>query len=281
MTVIQYYGTMEAMNGMESLLTVKQLQDLLQVDRITIYRMLDDGRLRGFKVGGQWRFSRQGIESWLHEQQAGLAALESPVGLDSDRSPQPSPDALPLYCMQAIQGIFAQALGVAAVTTALDGTPITPVANCCKFCDLLLNTKAGRQRCIGSWRAAAGEQASPASKVSGNAPQIITCHAGLCYAWSPIEVEGQIVAAVYAGQFLAHPLDQTGRQGELAEMAAATEVQVQDLKAALALVTVLDPDRQQQVGRLLQQMAATFSEIGAERLNLLGRLQRIAEITGY
>ena len=53
---------------MDALLTVRHLQDLLQVDRITIYRMLDDGRLRGFKVGGQWRFSRQAIEGWLHER---------------------------------------------------------------------------------------------------------------------------------------------------------------------------------------------------------------------
>ncbi len=49
----------------DDLLTTKQLRDLLQVDRITIYRMLYDGRLHGFKVGGQWRFSRQEIEAWL------------------------------------------------------------------------------------------------------------------------------------------------------------------------------------------------------------------------
>jgi hypothetical protein len=33
------------------------------------------------------------------------------------------------------------------------------------------------------------------------------------------------------------------------------------------------------VSRLLQRVVGTFSEIGQERLNLLGRLQHIAEVS--
>ncbi|MBN1135723.1 MAG: PocR ligand-binding domain-containing protein [Anaerolineae bacterium] len=266
---------------MDTLLTVRQLQDLLQVDRITIYRMLDDGRLRGFKVGGQWRFSRQAIESWLHEQQSRLEALEPP-GMGAAGSPlRPSPNALPLSCIQAIQDIFAQALGIAAVTTTVDGTPIIPIANSCTFCNLILDTNAGRQRCTSSWRAAAAQETPALSLATESASQFTTCHAGLRYAWSRIEVEGQFVAAVHAGQFLDRSPDEAGRPVDLAELAAATKLQVQELQAALATVPVLDPDRQRQVTHLLQRMAATLSEIGTERLNLLSRLQRIAEITGY
>ena len=43
------------------LLTAKQVQDLLHVDRTTIYRMLKDGRLNGVKVGKHWRFSAQEV----------------------------------------------------------------------------------------------------------------------------------------------------------------------------------------------------------------------------
>ena len=53
---------------MEQLLTVRQLQELLRVDRVTIYRMLEAGALPGFKVGGQWRFSQGEIEAWLNSQ---------------------------------------------------------------------------------------------------------------------------------------------------------------------------------------------------------------------
>ena len=64
------FGAMLA--WMDTLLTTRQLEDLLQVDRVTIYRMLDDGRLQGFKFGSQWRFSREAIETWLRAQHSNL-----------------------------------------------------------------------------------------------------------------------------------------------------------------------------------------------------------------
>ncbi|HER34098.1 MAG TPA: DNA-binding protein, partial [Halothiobacillaceae bacterium] len=91
------------------LLTTKQLQELLQVDRITVYRMLQDGRLQGFKVGGQWRFSRQAIEQWLREQRGDL---EAPQAAQAGNDLRPSTGVLPLSCLSAIQDIFAQALEV-------------------------------------------------------------------------------------------------------------------------------------------------------------------------
>jgi excisionase family DNA binding protein len=71
---------------LEELLTTRQLQDLLQVDRVTIYRMLADGRLRGFKVGGQWRLPRRQIEAWLQAQPSD-AILDSPL-LEKKRHPR-------------------------------------------------------------------------------------------------------------------------------------------------------------------------------------------------
>jgi excisionase family DNA binding protein len=256
------------MTEMDTLLTTRQLQDLLQVDRITIYRMLNDGRLQGFKVGGQWRFSRQAIRRWLQEQQA---SLETPESTKSSEQLGPSAEALPLSCIQAIQDIFAEALGVGTVTTAVDGNPITPISNSCEFCTLILGTQVGRQRCIGSWRAAAAEQ--------DETPLLATCHAGLCYVWGRIEVQGQFVSAIHAGQFLDKSPDMETWSVTIRESSAATGVDEKKLKQALASVAVVDEDRQQQIPRLLHRVAETLSEIGEERLNLLDRLQRIAEIS--
>jgi excisionase family DNA binding protein len=140
------------MSDMDTLLTTKQLQELLQVDRITIYRMLQDGRLQGFKVGGQWRFSRQAIEHWLQEQRAAPSDTQPRGSADSQH---PSAATLPISCIRAIQDVFAEALGIGTVTTAVDGTPLTPVAHSCAICTRILGTEAGRQRCVGSWQAAA------------------------------------------------------------------------------------------------------------------------------
>ena len=255
---------------MDTLLTTRQLQDLLQVDRITIYRMLNDGRLQGFKVGGQWRFSRQAIEKWLQEQRATLEVVEPPGAMD-DLSP--SPQTLPLACIQAIQGIFAEALGLGTITTAVDGTPLTALSNSCDFCNLIFGTEGGRQRCIASWRAAAGQP--------GPVPQLATCHAGLRYVWGRINVRGEFVAATHAGQFLSEPPGDEGWPEHIAELSAATGVAVHELRDALERVPVLDEEKRRQVPHLLQRVAATFSEIGEERLSLLSRLQRIAEITTY
>lgn len=254
---------------MDTLLTTRQLQQLLQVDRITIYRMLADGRLKGIKVGGQWRFSRQEIERWLQEKR-GLAEVGRPA--PGTEAAAPLPQMLPLSCIRAIQDIFAEALGVGAITTAADGSPITPISNSCAFCRLILNSEEGRRRCEASWRE---------SGVRGGAPHPLTCHAGLRLLSSRIEVHGEFVAAIHAGQFVGSTEDLDGWEERLGELAAATGIPARDLAAALPSVHVLGEERQKQMPRLLGRVAATFSEIGEERLNLLGRLQRIAEMTAY
>lgn len=255
------------MNNVDALLTVRQLQELLQVDRITIYRMLNDGRLQGFKVGGQWRFSREAIERWLQEQR-GHGKEETPSEVE-DQVP-PSSEALPLSCMRAIQEILGQAFGVSVLTTAVNGQPITPIAHCSDFCDLVLSSEAGRQRCVAAWQTSV---AAP-----GNAAQPFTCHAGLCYVSGRVEVQGQCVGAVHAGQYL----DQSSgeiRSVRIPELAATCDLDAQELQQALNRIPVLDQDRQQQLMDLLKKVVVVFSEIGKERLALLNRLQRIAEIT--
>jgi hypothetical protein len=67
----------------------------------------------------------------------------------------------------------------------------------------------------------------------------------------------------------------------MAELSAATGLEAGSLRVALSSVPVLEQGKQEQVRRLLQRMVQTFSEIGEERLGLLGRLQRIAEMTEY
>ena len=39
----------------DKLLTTRELEELLQLDRVTIYRMVKDGELPALRVGGQWR----------------------------------------------------------------------------------------------------------------------------------------------------------------------------------------------------------------------------------
>jgi len=53
---------------MNNMLTAKDVQELLQVDRSTVYRMAEDGRLPAVKVGKQWRFPADQLQHSLGSQ---------------------------------------------------------------------------------------------------------------------------------------------------------------------------------------------------------------------
>lgn len=61
----------------DQIFTIKELSEHLRVHPTTIYRLLRQGRLPGFRVGSNWRFSREAIEIWEREQ-AGRPAEASP-----------------------------------------------------------------------------------------------------------------------------------------------------------------------------------------------------------
>jgi excisionase family DNA binding protein len=52
----------------EEILTITELSVHLRVHPTTIYRLLREGRIPGFRVGSAWRFSRSAIERWEHGQ---------------------------------------------------------------------------------------------------------------------------------------------------------------------------------------------------------------------
>jgi excisionase family DNA binding protein len=67
---------------MSEMLTAKEMQDLLQVDRSTIYRMAESGKLPAIKVGKQWRFPSEQVDSWFHGQVA-KQATPRPASVDN------------------------------------------------------------------------------------------------------------------------------------------------------------------------------------------------------
>ncbi len=52
------------MAAQEEVFTIKVLSEHLRVHPTTIYRLLRQGRLPGFRVGSNWRFNRTAIEQW-------------------------------------------------------------------------------------------------------------------------------------------------------------------------------------------------------------------------
>ena len=50
-------------------LTVRELAGYLRIHQSTVYRLLRERKLPAFRVGTDWRFSRETIERWMREQQ--------------------------------------------------------------------------------------------------------------------------------------------------------------------------------------------------------------------
>ncbi len=53
----------------DEILTIKEVAAYLKLNEKTAYRLVLDGKIPGFKVGGSWRFHRDVIEKWTREQQ--------------------------------------------------------------------------------------------------------------------------------------------------------------------------------------------------------------------
>ena len=120
------------------MLTTRELQEFLKVDRITVYRMVESGDLPGMKVGGQWRFSQEAVDRVAAARAGKRRAHEGPSAAIAGRTqPLPPAEALSIAsrplaslqvsdlvaptCLEIIQGSFAEALNVAVGITDLAG----------------------------------------------------------------------------------------------------------------------------------------------------------------
>lgn len=249
---------------MEELLTTKQVLDILQVDRTTIYRMLKDNRLSGVKVGQQWRFPRS-------EVAALLSGTTKPTEPAQSNRPIITRDALPISCLQSVQDVSAETMEVGAITTDLDGQPLTEISNSGRFCNLILSTESGRQACINSWRKLANQHES--------APRFVTCHAGLHYARARIELDDTPISMLVTGQFYITAPDPDEVKQRVAKLAQLHGLEEAELARTAAELPILNPQKQEKITHWLEKLAGTFSLIGRERANMLDRLRRIASMS--
>jgi excisionase family DNA binding protein len=62
------------MKNQDDILTISDVASLLKVAEKTVYGLAQKGDIPGFKVGGQWRFSRSAIDSWIEAKTKAASA---------------------------------------------------------------------------------------------------------------------------------------------------------------------------------------------------------------
>jgi excisionase family DNA binding protein len=53
------------MPDQDEILTISEVAELLKIAEKTVYGLAQRGEIPAFKVGGQWRFSRAALDSWI------------------------------------------------------------------------------------------------------------------------------------------------------------------------------------------------------------------------
>lgn len=249
------------------LLTTKELHDVLHVDRTTIYRMAESGRIPAVKVGNQWRFPRTQIEQWLQRNSAApVRDTESAASGDVQTT-----DLLPLECVQLIQDGFAEALGVMILVTDLQGNLITQPSNPCGLYTAAETSPVARQRCLSLWMDLARQPSLT--------PKFQESHLGLMCARGLIRVGSEIKAMLVVGGIAPEAWPPNAEQ--LSRMSEFLQLDIDLLQAHLHEVHHLDPQGQARVLPFVQRIADILSHIAGERNHLFSRLQRIAEISQF
>lgn len=130
---------------MDGLLTTRDVQHRISVDKSTIYRMAESGRIPAVKIGRQWRFPADELDSWLQGRMTGKR-------VDRHAPADPPHPLLAREVLQAISDLAGDLLGVMVLVTTLDGTPLAAVSNPCAFFDYLRTIPGVVDQCTHEWR---------------------------------------------------------------------------------------------------------------------------------
>lgn len=251
---------------MTDLLTTKQVQALLKVDRTTIYRMVEGDQLPAMRVGKQWRFARADVERWLQSGRYGTLPAATAEAAEPPRPvalPAPAErdlaEVLPHDCAQAVQDAFADMLGVTMVITDMQGRPVTRISNPCGFFTALMDgNPEGLQHCIHTWQQMAGHVAlEPRFSLSEMG---LMCARGLIRAGA--ELKGMVVVGGIA------PDNWPLAPQQAAELAETFGVLPETIAANSEAVYRMDRAAQERALRFVQRMADVFSQMVQDRMGL-------------
>jgi len=244
------------------LLTTKEVQALVNVDRSTIYRMAEDGRIPAVKVGRQWRFPAGEIHAWLRGGR--VEAADAPTAAAGERP------AVSEGSLQALADLMGSALGVMVIITDIAGNPLTPVANPCGLFRAASDTPATLERCIEGWR----EFGSDPDLV----PHFTTSHLGFLCARTFVREGSELTAMVIAGGIA--PEEWPPGEEEIRRIAADLGIPWEDLAAHIGEVYRLDDAAKQRIIEILPKLGILISQLSTDTARIQQRLDSIAALVG-
>ena len=222
--------------------------------------MLQDGRLKGVKIGQQWRFNRSDVDRLLGAPPPAKAPI-LPV----------SEFNFPVHCMQTIQDLFSAVGQISAMVIDNQGKAVTRISHTGNLCQILLETPSGQAEYQQCWQDFA--------RRSLDGSKHFTCPAGLQYIGAPIHSHDEQVALFLAGEFYWQPPDPREQNERMRRMAAIHNLPVETLQQAAASIPIIAPEQHARVESWPAAAAQAMESILHERVRFMDRLQRIANLT--
>ncbi|MGD2052317.1 MAG: PocR ligand-binding domain-containing protein, partial [Acidimicrobiia bacterium] len=245
---------------MTTLLTTKDVQELINVDKSTIYRMAEDGRLPAVKVGRQWRFPAEKVAELVNGE-AGTATAGT-----GDTRPRHAAASLAELLdgepAQVIADLVADIFGVMAVITDIEGNPLTDVANPCGYFAAIQTHPQSIDACVAGWRQLA-EQIDME-------PRFVPSHLGFLCARTFIRVGSELVGMVIVGGI--GPEAWPPPEPEIAAIARTLDLDEEDIRRHIGEVYSIDQDRRLWILQILPRVSDLISRLADARSQLVSRL---------
>ena len=251
------------------MLTAKDIQSILHVDRSTVYRMAEAGQLPAVKVGRQWRFPSDQVHQWLNNQSsANIEIPKSPASIAPKNTENDLEVLLPLECVQLIQDTFADMLDVMIVITDMSGRPITEVSKPCGPFTAIKDIPNALEKCIEDW-AHFGE-------IIELEPKLIQSHLGLLGTRGLIREGLSLKGMVIVGGIA--PAEWPPAPEHIAGIAAEFDVPASTFDPYLTQVSYLSEDQQARILLMVQRIANIVAHIITERREVVVKLNAISDI---
>jgi len=242
-------------------LTTKDLQNLIRVDKSTIYRMAEDGRIPAVKVGRQWRFPETAVREMLGQ---------APVRLEPSAEQRTLLASLDGDVTQAVADLAARTFDAMVVITGMGGQPMTEVSNPCGLFSAVASEPKVLPKCIDTW--------AHYGAVPDLTPAFRSSQFGFLCARTFIRVGNELLGMVIVGGIAPDVWPPSAPAIEAT--ASGFGVDAQLLADHINEVFDLDAVGKARILDLLPQFGVLLSRMAESSSSLVGRLDAIASLVG-
>jgi excisionase family DNA binding protein len=260
------------------LLTTKEVEHLVQLNRVTIYRLIRDAGFPALKIGGQWRFPRQEVERWLTNHGRSASAEEAPEAPVAALLPTVSVDFNPEELLRSLEitsllQVFSSTVELSILVVNMNGETLVGCPGYQHpFCQFVHKVAQAQDTCLAKRQL----QLNP-EHTQGTQP-LHDCNSGLHYLQSPIWINQLQIGYIVMGPLVTDNTNPRQIEHSLEEFARQYDADNNMLLEQFHMVKRFSNDQVRILTDLLSRVVSTMLGIVYRRADAVRRLNTIAQL---